>query len=506
LRDGAIWRDRERAARTRFDLLIVGGGVYGIALALEASRRGLSALLVERDDYGGATSANSLRIVHGGLRYLQSFDLSRFRVSVAERRWFLRCFPDLVEPLPCVMPLYSPPRGGVLRRVSALRLALAGDTLLERGRNEGLRADRVLPRGRILGSAETAQFSPAIDREGLRGGILWYDATMPDSERLLIEMLRWAASCGAQALNYVTAERLLAEGGQATGAVLRDRLSGKAFEIRAGRVVNCAGPWARELAATFDRDLPALFTPLLAFNLLLDRPPLSEAALAVATRNRGAQTYFVVPWKEKVLAGTRYLPGPAPSGPTEEQIQVFVDRLNAALPGLGLARGEVEAVRWGLLPAKRKGSVEPADHPVIHDHGARGGPRGLVSVSGVKLTTARAVAERTLETLYGAALPAYTEAGKSRPPARRPLPFEEIERLLAEDRSAATSHLLRLVRRESVVHLDDLLLRRTDWGRDLTPGSRGAALASQVRDLLTAAEALPGQEPEEPALPSAAAL
>ncbi|HEV7517833.1 MAG TPA: FAD-dependent oxidoreductase, partial [Thermoanaerobaculia bacterium] len=238
MRDGAIWRDLERAARTRFDLLVVGGGVYGIALALEASRRGLSALLVERDDFGAATSANSLRIVHGGLRYLQSFDLSRFRVSVAERRWFLRCFPDLVLPLPCLMPLYSPPRGGALRRVTPLRLALAGDGLLERRRNVGVRADRLLPKGRILDAQEAARFCPAIDCEGLVGGVLWYDATMPDSERLLIEMLRWACACGAQALNYLTAERLLAEGGQATGAAVRDRLSGKLFDVHAHRVVN----------------------------------------------------------------------------------------------------------------------------------------------------------------------------------------------------------------------------------------------------------------------------
>jgi glycerol-3-phosphate dehydrogenase len=207
-----------------------------------------------------------------------------------------------------------------------------------------------------------------------------------------------------------------------------------------------------------------------------------------------------------MLAGTRYLPAPAPAGPTREQVQSFVDDLNVALPGLALESAEVLGVRWGLLPAKRQGAMEPADQPVIHDHGARGGPRGLVSVSGVKFTTARAVAERTLATFYGAALPAYTAAGKSRPPARCPLPFEEIERLLAEDRAAAASHLLRLVRRESVVYLDDLLLRRTGWGRDPVPGARAAALATEVGDLLAAAEALPGQAPEEPPMPSAAAL
>jgi glycerol-3-phosphate dehydrogenase len=106
-RPGVIERAVDRASAGDHDLIVVGGGIYGIALALEAARRGLKTLLVERADYGGATSWSNLRILHGGLRHLQNLDLVRFYESVGERRWFLRHFPDLVRPLPCLMPLYG---------------------------------------------------------------------------------------------------------------------------------------------------------------------------------------------------------------------------------------------------------------------------------------------------------------------------------------------------------------------------------------------------------------
>src|SRR5436305_4763786 len=254
----ALTRDPLTAAAASWDLIVVGGGAHGVMLALEASRRGLATLLVERDDFGAATSSSSLRIVHGGLRYLQRLDFVRYRESMAERRWLLSHFPDLVEPLPCLMPLWSPPRGGRLRRRTAFRLAFAADELLSRERNRGVQEDRRVPPNRLLDAVETAALCPGVDRDGLRGGALWYDAVAADSPRLLIEALRWACRCGAQALNYVEACDLLLEDGRVAGLDAVDRQSGRHLELRAPTVVNCAGPWSRAVAARFDRDLPAL--------------------------------------------------------------------------------------------------------------------------------------------------------------------------------------------------------------------------------------------------------
>jgi glycerol-3-phosphate dehydrogenase len=479
----ALTRDPQGAAAGSYDLIVAGGGFHGVMLTLEAARRGLTVLLVERDDFGGATSWNSLRIVHGGLRHLQSFDLRRYRESVAERSWFLRSFPDLVAPLPCLMPLWSPPRGGVLRRRSAFGPAFAADRFLSRERNSGLRADRRLPAGRLLDAGETAELFPGVDRGGLRGGALWHDAVIPDTPRLLIEALRWACRCGARVLNYAEVTGLLTgesaegsteNGGRVSGVEAVDRETGRRLSLRATAVVNCAGPWSRRLAESWDRDLPELFRPVLAFNLLLDAEAPSRAALAVAAPERGAQTWFLLPWKGRLLAGTAYVPAEPHAdlgaGPGEERITAFLAALNAALPGLGARRDRVQRVFWGWLPAagaSPRTSTVPSGRPVVHDHGAAGGPRGLLSVSGVKLTTSRAVAEDVLARVFawrGEPLPA--PGWIERPAPEPPLPLDEFLRLAGSDREAAGAHLRRIVEREAVVRLDDLLLRRTDWGLD----------------------------------------
>lgn len=428
-----IPRDVQASAAATWDLIVVGGGIQGAALTLEASRRGLRTLLVERDGFGGATSGNSLRILHGGLRYLQSFDLPRYRESVAERRWFLRHFPDLAEPLPCLMPLYDPPRGGRLRRISAFRLALAANDLLSRRRNEDVRTDRWLPEGRVLDAAETLRLFPGADRQNLRGGALWYDGFLPDPQRLLIEMLRWACALGAQALDRTEASGLRIEEGRVTGLRAVDRATGQRLELSASTVVSCAGPWSRALASRFDRDLPELFRPVLAFNVLLDREPPSRCAVAVAAPGPGAQTWFLTPFGSapgKTLAGTRYVPAGADadlgSGPREEDVTAFLGELDSALPGFGARGARVLRVLHGWLSAVADSSPVPSARPVIHDHGAAGGPDGLFSVSGVKLTTARALAERALTLVFsrrGAPLPALQPG--ERPPADAPLPLAD---------------------------------------------------------------------------------
>ena len=509
---GDLHRRPELAAARTYDLAIVGGGIYGAALALEASRRGLSTLLLERGDFGGATTWNSLRIVHGGLRYLQGLDLPRFRESMGERRWLLSAFPDLVEPLACLMPLYAPPRGGALRRPAAFRAALAANAWLGRRGNDGLAADRRLPGGSVLGAAETAERFPGVDREGLCGGALWYDAVAPDSQRLLIEMLRWAAACGARALNYVEAVGLRRERGRTVGVEARDRVSGARLLFAARRVANCAGPWSPLVARRLDRDVPGLFRPVLAWNVFLDREPLAPVALAAAPRRPGAPTYFVLPWKGRVLAGTAYAApaadaanaanladwDPGQGRPDPERVAGFLEDLNAALPALGAHTDQVLRVHWGWLPASAETPDAPASRPVVHDHGAHGGLQGLVSVSGVKLTTARAVAQEALRTLFAGQLPGVQAGAASRPPADPPLPLEELIRRAEEDPDAARRDVQALADRQGAVQLEDLLLRRTDWG--IHP--RRAAMAERLCATLrwgAAPEELPGGMTRRPA-------
>lgn len=452
--------------RSRFDLVVIGGGVYGIALALEAARRRLGVLLVERRDFGGETSWNSLHIIHGGLRSLQTMDLHRFREMVTERRWWLQNFPDLVEPLPCLMPLYG--RG--LRRPGVLRMALQATDLLSWSRNQGVRPDRSLPRGRVIGREATTSWCPALAHGNLRGGALWYDGFATDSHRLLVEMLHWATANGAVALNYTEATQLVVRAGKVAGLRCLDVDTGRTVEVEAPTIVNCAGPWCRDVASAFDRDLPELFPPSLAFNVLLDRPPPSQAALAVEPLSGGGRTYFLVPWKGRTLAGTFHASCGAEvseAGIDDDLLRRFLDDLEASISGFDLETKDVLRVYSGLLPAKSVGSIDLALAEKIRHHADHGGPQGLFSVSGVKLTTARRVAEKTLRVIQqwcGKTLPALS--GSPRPETPNPLPWSELEVLLERDTGAAQTHVRRLIAEESVLRLDDLLLRRTDWAVD----------------------------------------
>jgi glycerol-3-phosphate dehydrogenase len=381
------------------DLIVVGGGIQGACVALEAARRGLRPLLMERGDFGAATSANSLRILHGGFRYLQTADLARTWVSVRERRWFCRSFPDLVRPLPCLLPLYG--RG--VRRPAVLRAALALNDLMSAGRNRGVPEAVHLPRGAVLSPARVVEAFPGVRREGLVGGALWYDALMMDPDRILREILAWSRALGGTTLDHVEAVGLCTGGDGVTGIQALDRRTGAALAFRAPIVVNCAGPWAADVADALGSPVPSLVTRALAFNVLLDREPVAEAAVAVEPA-AGGRMLFVVPVGGRMLAGTRHAPWTGPSAepaPTEAQVMDMLAGLNGAIPGLDLTHRDVAQVQAGFMPAARPGDGTPATRPVVLDHGRRGGARGLFSVVGVKYTTARDLAEQVLGRIYG---------------------------------------------------------------------------------------------------------
>ncbi|MCX6557640.1 MAG: FAD-dependent oxidoreductase [Candidatus Aminicenantes bacterium] len=410
----AIFRDSAAAASEKYDLIIVGGGIYGVMLALEAGKRRQRALLLEQEDFGGATSLNHLRTVHGGLRYLQSFDLPRCLESIQERRWFLANFPALVQVLPCLMPLYG--RG--LKRPFIMAPALVLNDLLGFNRNRGVGAQKRLP---------------------------------PES--------------------------LLLHHGQVRGVLARDQQSGQHHEFRSPLVINAAGPWCRQLAQKFDRDYPRLFRKnLLLFNILFKRRALSEYALALnppSPTGRRAQppsrrdhTYFVHNWKNRLLAGTAEIlvadqaenPRPEP-----EQIAEFIYDMNSAVPELILSEKDVEQVYSGILPATEAGTL--AKHEVIIRHQDHGGPSGLFSVSGVKFTTSRLVAEKTMRRVF----PGRPVREPQGPPAdansgRWVFAYDWLPG--ADTANAAFASLKTLAEEEAVVHLDDLIFRRSSLGEN----------------------------------------
>lgn len=499
-----IVRDPEGLSGAAFDVIVVGGGIYGAMLLLEATRAGLRALLLERGDFGGATSTSHFRIGHGGLRYLQSLNLGRFRRAVRERRWLLRTFPDLVEPLRCVMPLY----GEGLRRPAILRVALWINDALSADRNRGMPAGRRLGRGTVIRMPETLERFPSVRPEGLQGAAVWQDTRFRHANRILIEAIRWACEYGGRAQNYVEATEVTTQGGGAaqksgsaavTGVVAIDRESGRECVYHAPTVINATGPWAREFARRVDRDYPELFRKSKAWNVVFDRPPLGDGALAVKAPGPEGRTYFVQERGGRLFVGT----GHAPCGPEEEdpgaedprpsegQLVGFIDDINRALPALGLVRADVERVYAGFLPAREEGTIELAEEPVWVDHGRRGGPEGLYSVSGVKYTTARHVAERVVQRIQGrvqeraATRPASSQFASSGPASSQFASSQfgydgsrtvrtdyRLSRAVTDEHAASNGRVgsdwraacKAMIREEAVQHLDDLMLRRSDLG------------------------------------------
>jgi glycerol-3-phosphate dehydrogenase len=456
-----IKRNLVEASKLQYDLIIIGGGIYGACLLLTASQAGKKVLLLEKDDFGAATSFNNLRTVHGGLRYLQSLDLKRIFESVSERRWFFRNFPDLVKPLPCLMPLY----GKGVYKPSIFRFALLLNDLLSSNRNIGVINNKKLPNGRIVSKIETKEIFSQVDDSNLKGGAVWYDGAMPDSQKVLIEIVKWGCSYLGSALNYTEFTDLMIKDGKVIGVKVIDKTDDNTYEFKSEKVINSTGPWCRMLASKFDKDYPELFKDSFAWNILFNRPALSSYALAVTPKKPGARTYFIHQWKGLLFAGTVHSPWSGASRvptPDRESVDNFIDELNKSIKDLSLRLSDVLQIFPGLLPGKEEGSEKLAVREVIIDHAKNGGPLGFFSVSGVKYTTARLVAEKTIKKIFGDEIKNLPRDG------RKPLTENDLG-IFKKDwvpvgNDGWEEKIIKIIENESVVHLDDLMIRRTTLG------------------------------------------
>jgi glycerol-3-phosphate dehydrogenase len=483
-------RDIPRLAETQFDLLIVGAGIFGACAAWDASLRGLSVAVVDQDDFGAATSANSLRIVHGGLRYLARGEFGRMRESIQERSALLRIAPGLVQPLEVLVPTYG---HGTQGRV-AYAAALVLNELISSRRNRGLDTLSRLPAGRLVSRDECRALFPWFPSEGLTGGAVWYDAQLRHPERLTLSFLQSAARRGAQPVNYLRVDRLLTSSGAVHGARVTDRVTGSQFDIRARAVLVAAGPWTERIVNTAvsmpaSPETPLTETPLtlsthaLAMNVVLERR-LAEVAAGVRARSDsredpvcgGGRFLFCAPQGERTVLGTWYAASSVGDESTRAQgTQALVKEFNDACPGLDLTNRDVVDCQWGWLPLKN--GKEPgrpdalAERTRITDHGAVNGVRYLISVEGVKFTTARLVVEQAIDRVF-------VSLGRAIPPCRTAeLQLDEATVPPQVTQTLSEEEILRAVRQEMAVKLSDLVFRRTRLGA-ATKLQRGAVEAA----------------------------
>ncbi|MGQ0649447.1 MAG: FAD-dependent oxidoreductase [Gemmatimonadaceae bacterium] len=369
-----------------FDLAIVGGGITGCCIARDAARRGLRVALIERRDFSSGTSAATSKMIHGGLRYLQTREFRVVRESLRERRIWQHIAPHMVVPLSFLLPTL-----GTTHDLS-IRTGLALYDLLSFDRNRQLDPEQRLAASHHLSAHETVAREPVLDRPGLHAGMVYSDCHAFSPERLAIECLVDAAAHGAVLANYVEASAFV----EGTPAILRatDCLTGTTLPVRSRIVVNASGPWTDQVSTRLGGDGATRVTRSKGIHVVV--PSITtHFALTVPVRRRH---FFVIPWRDHSLIGTTDTPfagDPDDVGVSEEEIADFLEAINEGLPAARLTRDDVVASYAGLRPlvASHTGDSYKASRraEIVRDD------RGIVSVIGGKWTTSRALAQRCVD-------------------------------------------------------------------------------------------------------------
>ena len=477
--------NRERRARELselggpVDLLVIGGGITGVGVALDAASRGLSVVLAEKHDLAFGTSRWSSKLVHGGLRYLAAGKVGIAHESAVERGILMRhTAPHLVRPIPTVAPWLPEAR---FAQAALLRGAyLGGDMLRLAAGTSG----QLLPRSRRIGSAEVLRYAPTVRSAGLRGGFIDWDGQVYDDARLVVAVARTAASFGARILTRCAAVEVTG-----SGAVLVDQLDGQRYDVAARAVVNATGIWASQVAPGISlrpsRGTHLVF-PQSAFGGL-------SAILTVPVPGQLRRVVMAIPAPDgRVYVGLtdEDAPGPVPDvpAPTEAEIDFLLDTINAAVVE-PLTRADLLGSYAGLRPLLDTGTGATAD--LSRRHAVLTAPDGLLTIVGGKLTTYRRMAEDVVDATgltsvrcRTTRLPLVGATGLSavRAPGRlvakygseAPLVVSSGPAEAVAPRIATTvAELLFGIRHEGALTADDLLDRRTRIG--LSAADRAAA-------------------------------
>lgn len=519
--DGRLKRDIAALSNEIFDVVVVGGGIHGAFAAWDAAMRGLRVALIERGDWGCATSSNSLKIAHGGLRHLQSGSISAVIESLEEQIALRTIAPHLVRPLPCVIET----GGAFTRSPLALGAALAAYNTIVRS----CHAPRnVAPeRGRLLQRDAMQNLVAPLGLEW-RSGAMWFDALIESPERLLIGVVRSAVAAGAVAASYVEAYSVATD---TSGVTVSATSGGDPLEIRARMMLDATGASVTQLAGTHTKGEPVARAR--ACNVVLRT---AQPAAAISLRHpTEPRMLFAVPWRSRLMVGTSYrsvsaAPAPANAADAEADVQRLLDDFNAAVPTVRVSLDDVAIVHSGVLPA-----VQPSgDSNVQLLHHFRvaveaGTDGRVVSLIGVKWTTARRAAEQAINlcqkrlgvrvlpsetsrqpiegatasatfskdasvdqhgpsqiSLYGGLVDEINQIARDCPALAQPL---------ISGTSTMGAQIAHAIRYEMALHLDDIVLRRSEMGTAGCPADAELTAAARIaaRELAWSPETMSGE-------------
>ncbi|MBN4065389.1 glycerol-3-phosphate dehydrogenase/oxidase [Desulfocapsa sp. AH-315-G09] len=502
-----ILRDLKKLSSERYDVLVVGGGAHGATVAYHAAKAGYATAIVEKSDFCGATSSNSLKILHGGLRYLQHLNIKRMRHSITARREMMQLAPHLVQPLACMIPLYG--RG--LRGKRVMQTALFLNDCIGWDRNKGLPAEKYLPRGHVLSKKKCMETVPGLADNDLHGAAIWYDALALDTERLILEYILGSVRYGAKAANYTEATTLEKGENGFYNVTIRDIFSKQEFQVKTKCIVNAAGPWFEQVVQSVEKK-PATQKWALALNLVSKKKIFDNYAVALegiskfadkdAIIKRDKRLYFFVPWRGHTMIGTEYYASKASPDSLQvkrEMIQKMVDEVNSIYPPAALKYEDISFYHAGLMPMhdeSEEGSVQLEKDSSFFEH-AEQNFSGVISIKGVKYTTSPHVAREVVQFL-GRKLQVRQSLKTVEEPVKAyaPIDFDQkkVLRLLENRYGPRTSQVLSylqtkgddslwideslgllkaeveyLIKEEMACKLSDVVLRRTGIGTTACP-------------------------------------
>ena len=368
----------------RFQVVVIGGGINGVAIARECARAKRRTLLLEQADFGAGTTSRSTRIIHGGLRYLEHGELAMVRESLRERQRLLQQTPHLVRPMRFLLALGPESRRSALKVRIGLWLyrRLAGQTILTSDTR-----------------AEERQLEALLD-SGQRWSIFEYeDAQCEFPERLLAEWLVEAAEAGAVARNYSQVLVVDVTHGRARGVLVRDLLSGKEERVEAGWIINATGPWADRVCQRSQINTGGMMVGgVRGSHIVLPRFAGAPNA-AVFTEASDRRPVFIIPWNEQLLVGTTEIPDqgdPGKVSPSDQEIEYLLNVVSQLFPGNTFSKADIRYSFAGIRPlpfARGKKADEITRRHILHDHSKEGVQR-MISVIGGKLTTAGSLARQ----------------------------------------------------------------------------------------------------------------
>lgn len=387
-------------AATPFDLIIIGGGITGAALAHQAAAQQLNVALFEMNDFGSATSSATSKLIHGGLRYLKNKEFRLVRESLRERRTIGTIAPNLVEPLQFIIPAYGQSRASRM----ALKAGMVLYDLLSFDKRHVPELNNRLASHQTCSSQQMLSTAPILREEGLGSGVSFYDYANINPDRMTWAFLKTAVDNGAKIANYARVTQLERKANRISGVQVLDQCTGQSHTVHSSWVVNCTGAWVDEVLRHGNSVPPQHRTRSEGVHLITSKIPIRSA---VVLQTESGEHLIFLPWRGLTIVGPtdRAFEGsPSEYRPSRASLDELIEKINRTIPaekmGCKFTRQDILFHYGGLRPLidvdSHEGTYSASRRYEIVDHQERDGLSGLISVEGGKYTTSRGLAEATL--------------------------------------------------------------------------------------------------------------